>query len=77
MQDVLRETEDHDLGPAIAHLFNCFFGSCQAVRGKVTASNVQSRNQMKVCFSHYFCFSAKLLYTVLEVPYFLLLILTA
>ncbi|KAH9710250.1 Clustered mitochondria protein [Citrus sinensis] len=50
--DVLRETEDHDLGPAIAHLFNCFFGSCQAVRGKVTASNVQSRNQMKEHAGH-------------------------
>lgn len=47
LKDVLRETEDHDLGPAMAHLFNCFFGSCQAVRGKVAANNVQSRNQMK------------------------------
>lgn len=47
LKDVLRETEDHDLGPTIAHLFNCFFGSCQAVRGKVAANNVQSRNQMK------------------------------
>ncbi|KDO83481.1 hypothetical protein CISIN_1g000589mg [Citrus sinensis] len=52
LKDVLRETEDHDLGPAIAHLFNCFFGSCQAVRGKVTASNVQSRNQMKEHAGH-------------------------
>lgn len=47
LKDVLRETEDHDLGPAMAHLFNCFFGSCQAVRGKVAANNAQSRNQMK------------------------------
>lgn len=52
LKDVLRETEDHDLGPAIAHLFNCFFGSCQAVRGKVAANNVQSRNQMKEHAGH-------------------------
>lgn len=49
MQDVLRDTEDHDLGPAIAHFFNCLFGSCQSVGGKHTANNVQSRTQKKVC----------------------------
>lgn len=66
MQDVLRETEDHDLGLAIAHLFNCFFGSCQAVGGKVTGNNMHSRTQKKVCVANmhvdfcYMYFSAKL-----------------
>ncbi|PON86259.1 N-terminal acetyltransferase A, auxiliary subunit [Trema orientale] len=47
LKDVLRETEDHDLGPAISHFFNCLFGSCQAVGIKGTASNVQSRTPKK------------------------------
>ncbi|KAH7570664.1 hypothetical protein JRO89_XS05G0152700 [Xanthoceras sorbifolium] len=47
LKDVLRDTEDHDLGPAIAHFLNCFFGSCQAFGGKHTANNIQSRTQKK------------------------------
>lgn len=49
MQDLLRDIEDHDLGPAIAHFLNCFFGSCQNVGGKVAANSMQSRTQKKVC----------------------------
>ncbi|KAK3223963.1 hypothetical protein Dsin_010988 [Dipteronia sinensis] len=47
LKDVLRDTEDHELGPAMAHFFNCFFGSCQAFGGKHTANNMQSRTQKK------------------------------
>ena len=48
LQDVLRETEDHDLGPAVTHFFNCLFGSCQAIGTKGTANNTQSRTTKKV-----------------------------
>lgn len=47
-QDVLRDTEDHDLAPAICHLFNCLFGNCQAPGGKVIANGTQSRTPKKV-----------------------------
>lgn len=40
LKDILRNTEDHDLGPCISHFFNCFFGSCHA-------NNTQSRAQKK------------------------------
>ncbi|KAJ0094576.1 hypothetical protein Patl1_17251 [Pistacia atlantica] len=51
-RDVLRDIEDHDLGPALAHFFNCFFGSCQTVGGKVAANSMQSRTQKKDQASH-------------------------
>ena len=70
-QDVLRDTEDHDIAPAISHFFNCFFGSIQAVGSKVDANNMQSRTHKKVCvtwinsfrisysfFFGFYCFSA-------------------
>ncbi|KAK3009870.1 hypothetical protein RJ639_011214 [Escallonia herrerae] len=31
LKDILRDSEDHDLAPAIARFFNCFFGNGQAV----------------------------------------------
>ncbi|KAL5160052.1 Clustered mitochondria protein [Glycine soja] len=34
IKDLLRETEDHDLAPAVSHFLNCLFGSCQAPSGK-------------------------------------------
>ncbi|KAL5175829.1 Clustered mitochondria protein [Glycine soja] len=34
IKDLLRETEDHDLAPALSHFLNCLFGSCQAPGGK-------------------------------------------
>lgn len=49
MQDLLRDTDDNDLGPAISHFFNCFFGSCQAVGTKVSANGLHSRATKKVC----------------------------
>ncbi|XP_068641085.1 clustered mitochondria protein-like isoform X2 [Aristolochia californica] len=27
IKDVLRESQDHELGPAVSHFFNCFFGN--------------------------------------------------
>ncbi|KAK7314288.1 hypothetical protein VNO77_39503 [Canavalia gladiata] len=42
INDVLRDTEDHDLASAISHLFNCLFGNCQALNGKI-ANGTQSR----------------------------------
>ncbi|KAE8038191.1 hypothetical protein FH972_010723 [Carpinus fangiana] len=47
LKDVLRNTEDHDFGPAVSHFFNCFFGSCQAVGAKVAANTIQSRTHRK------------------------------
>ncbi|KAG5539026.1 hypothetical protein RHGRI_019547 [Rhododendron griersonianum] len=48
LKDVLRDSEDHDVGPAIAHFFNCFFGNCQATAAvKGTPNGVQSRVQKK------------------------------
>ncbi|XP_022732840.1 clustered mitochondria protein-like [Durio zibethinus] len=51
LKDVLRDTEDHDLGPAVSHFLNCFFGSCQALTAKLTSS-IQSKNQKKEQASH-------------------------
>lgn len=53
MQDVLRNTEDHDIGPAISHFFNCFFGSYQAVGVKATANSTQARTSKKVWYEKY------------------------
>nr|XP_011462553.1 PREDICTED: clustered mitochondria protein [Fragaria vesca subsp. vesca] len=52
LKDVLRDTEDHDIGPAICHFFNCFFGSNQAVGSKVTANSSQSRIPKKEQAGH-------------------------
>lgn len=51
LKDILRETEDHDLGSAISHFLNCFFGSCQAVGAKLTSS-IQAKSQKKEQASH-------------------------
>ncbi|CAB4298428.1 unnamed protein product [Prunus armeniaca] len=52
IKDALRETDDHDIGPAISHFFNCFFGSSQAVGSKVAANSVQSRTPKKEQTGH-------------------------
>ncbi|PRQ38151.1 putative clustered mitochondria protein [Rosa chinensis] len=52
LKDVLRDTEDHDIGPAICHFFNCFFGSYQAVGSKVAANSSQSRTPKKEQAGH-------------------------
>ncbi|XVF22990.1 hypothetical protein REPUB_Repub12eG0218400 [Reevesia pubescens] len=53
LKDVLRGTEDHDLGPGISHFLNCFFGSCEAVGAKLTSST-QAKNHKKEQASHQF-----------------------
>ncbi|KAL4562037.1 hypothetical protein LXL04_034226 [Taraxacum kok-saghyz] len=51
LKDMLRDTADHDIGPAVAHFFNCLFGDCEAVSGKTVTNNnnnnTQSKNQKK------------------------------
>ncbi|XP_061337567.1 clustered mitochondria protein-like [Gastrolobium bilobum] len=47
IKDVLRDTADHDLAPAISHLLNCLFGSCQAPGAKVIANGTQSGTPKK------------------------------
>ncbi|GMH18997.1 hypothetical protein Nepgr_020838 [Nepenthes gracilis] len=47
LKDVLRDTEDHEIAPAIAHFFNCFFGNCQAVAAKSASGIMHSRLQRK------------------------------
>lgn len=50
LKDVLRNTEDHELGPAISHFLNCFFGNAQAVSAKSTS--MQSKTPKKDQASH-------------------------
>ncbi|KAK7334777.1 hypothetical protein VNO80_26540 [Phaseolus coccineus] len=47
IKDLLRETEDHDLAPAVSHFLNCLFGSCQAPSGKATTNSTQSKTPKK------------------------------
>ncbi|KAJ6948503.1 hypothetical protein NC651_002746 [Populus alba x Populus x berolinensis] len=47
LKDLLRDTDDNDLGPAISHFYNCFFGSCQAVGVKGSTNNSPSRATKK------------------------------
>ncbi|KAK6933740.1 CLU domain [Dillenia turbinata] len=48
---ILRETTDHDLGPAISHLFNCFFGNCQGA-SEGTANGAPPSTHEKEAGSH-------------------------
>ncbi|KAK7323253.1 hypothetical protein VNO77_26718 [Canavalia gladiata] len=52
IKDLLRETEDHDVAPAVSHFLNCLFGSCQAPGGKVTANSTQSKTSKKEHAAH-------------------------
>ncbi|RDX77533.1 Clustered mitochondria protein, partial [Mucuna pruriens] len=47
INDVLRDTDNHDLAPAISHLFNCLFGNCQASDEEVIANGTQSSTPKK------------------------------
>ncbi|KAL0429300.1 UNVERIFIED_CONTAM: Clustered mitochondria protein [Sesamum radiatum] len=47
IKDILRDTEDHDLGLALSHFFNCFVGKVQAVSAKGVANNSHSKTQKK------------------------------
>ncbi|GLT37055.1 hypothetical protein SLA2020_113930 [Shorea laevis] len=46
LKDVLRDAEDHDIGPTISHFFNCFFGNGLAV-GVRTTSTMQPKTPKK------------------------------
>eukprot|EP00262_Sarcandra_glabra_P005882 TRINITY_DN1781_c0_g3_i1.p1 TRINITY_DN1781_c0_g3~~TRINITY_DN1781_c0_g3_i1.p1 ORF type:complete len:802 (+),score=159.23 TRINITY_DN1781_c0_g3_i1:295-2406(+) len=52
LKDVLRATQDHDIGPAISHFFNCFFGHNPPVGTKGSPSNMQLKTQKKDQASH-------------------------
>lgn len=43
LKDILRKSQDHDLGPAIAHFFNCFVGNVS----HVGTNNPQPKTQKK------------------------------
>ncbi|KAL3516547.1 hypothetical protein ACH5RR_023449 [Cinchona calisaya] len=47
LKDVLRDTEDHDLGSAIAHIFNCLFGNI-ANKGFANSTNLRSQKKEHV-----------------------------
>lgn len=47
LKDILRDTEDHDLGNAISHFFNCLFGDTQDVSVKGVPNNTHSKNSKK------------------------------
>ncbi|KAL5976011.1 hypothetical protein ACLOJK_020341 [Asimina triloba] len=48
LKEVMRESQDHDLGPAISHIFNCFFGDILHPSAKGSANNLQARTNKKV-----------------------------
>ncbi|URE31156.1 hypothetical protein MUK42_16295 [Musa troglodytarum] len=52
LKDLLRESEDHDLGPAITHFFNCFIGHVSPVAAKGNSDNMQSKTQKKAQGRH-------------------------
>ncbi|XP_019425362.1 PREDICTED: clustered mitochondria protein-like isoform X3 [Lupinus angustifolius] len=52
IKNLLRDTEDHDLAPAVSHFLNCLFGNCQAPGGKAIASTTQSRTPKKENTEH-------------------------
>ncbi|XP_065003313.1 clustered mitochondria protein isoform X4 [Musa acuminata AAA Group] len=52
LKDLLRESEDHDLGPAITHFFNCFTGHVSPVGAEDSSDNIQSKAQKKAEENH-------------------------
>ncbi|KAL1199844.1 Clustered mitochondria protein [Cardamine amara subsp. amara] len=48
LKDILRDIEDHDIGAAVSHFLNCFFGNYQAAGGKASANSLHAKNQKKV-----------------------------
>ncbi|WOL17203.1 clustered mitochondria protein-like [Canna indica] len=47
LKDLLRECEDHDIGPAITYFLNCFIGSVLPVGSKGSFDSLQSKAQKK------------------------------
>ncbi|XP_051144780.1 clustered mitochondria protein-like isoform X2 [Andrographis paniculata] len=52
VKEILRDTEDHDLGHAIAHLFNCFLGKVETVSARGGAKSTPSKTHRKVNAEH-------------------------
>ncbi|XP_073277929.1 clustered mitochondria protein isoform X2 [Primulina huaijiensis] len=52
IKDILRDTEDHDLGHAMSHFFNCFCGTVQSAPAKGVANNTPPKNQKKDHIGH-------------------------
>ncbi|XP_075474123.1 clustered mitochondria protein isoform X1 [Primulina tabacum] len=53
IKDILRDTEDHDLGHAMSHFFNCFCGTVQSAPAKGVANNTPPKNQKKDHIGHH------------------------
>ncbi|ESQ45291.1 hypothetical protein EUTSA_v10010065mg [Eutrema salsugineum] len=47
LKDILREIEDHDIGAAVSHFLNCFFGNYVAAGGKASTNSLHAKNQKK------------------------------
>lgn len=52
MQDTLRDIEDHDIGAAVSHFLNCFFGNYLAAGGKAGTNSSNAKTPKKVLM-HY------------------------
>jgi hypothetical protein len=48
-KEILRQSPDHDVGPAIAHFLNCFLGKTLSASTKGSVGSTQSENR-KVCY---------------------------
>ncbi|KAK6162889.1 hypothetical protein DH2020_002730 [Rehmannia glutinosa] len=53
VKDILRDTEEHDLGHAMSHFFNCFLGKIQSVSAKGVVNTSPSKSQKKVQSGHH------------------------
>ncbi|KAG8363575.1 hypothetical protein BUALT_Bualt19G0036700 [Buddleja alternifolia] len=53
IKDAVRDTEDHNIGHAISHFFNCFLGKVQAVPPKGIGNSTQSKNPRKAHSGHH------------------------
>ncbi|CAH2064335.1 unnamed protein product, partial [Thlaspi arvense] len=47
VKDILRDIEDHDIGGAVSHFLNCFFGNYLATGGKASTNSLHAKNQKK------------------------------
>ncbi|KAL3832912.1 hypothetical protein ACJIZ3_007648 [Penstemon smallii] len=53
VKDILRDTEDHDIGHAISHFLNCLLGKVNVVSAKGHTNSSQSKNLKKVHSGHH------------------------
>ncbi|VAI60168.1 unnamed protein product [Triticum turgidum subsp. durum] len=47
VKDILRQSPDHNIAPAVAHFLNCFFGKVLAASTKGSTGSPQSKTQKK------------------------------